>query len=271
MTGREKICKVFIRVMIILLLTVTMVLPAKAQAAAGLSKTSVTLVKGKTFTLKVTGTTEAVTWSTNKKTISKLTNKKTNSVKIHAVKVGRSTVTAKVGGVAYECKVRVVNPKISKGKLSLKAGNTKRLKVRGGTGDIKWKSSNKSVAIVDITGKVIALKPGKTKITAIQNKKKMTCTVSVKRHIGAGTKTKKIWVATEKAWTEKVPVYKESTVIECLSCGEEFEDGNEYDKHELEHMLNGEEGRYTVKTIYVQTGTKTVSHKEEGYWITIRY
>lgn len=74
--------------------------------------------------------------------------------------------------------------KISKKKLELKVGQTKKLSVKNLTKKqkkkLKWKSSKKKVASVNKKGKVKAKKVGKTTITAKVGKKKFTCKVTVK-------------------------------------------------------------------------------------------
>ena len=45
---------------------------------------------------------------------------------------------------------------------------------------MKWKSSNSKIASVNSAGKVTGRKAGRAKITATVNKKKYTCTVTVK-------------------------------------------------------------------------------------------
>lgn len=79
--------------------------------AAKLNKTSITLEKGKTYTLKMKDTKKKVTWKTKNKKVAKLSSKKRSSVKIKAVKTGKTYITGKVGKKTYKCKVTVVAPK----------------------------------------------------------------------------------------------------------------------------------------------------------------
>ena len=159
--------------------TLTTASEVQAASKIGLNKTKLTLVVGKTYTLKTKGTSKKATWTTSKKSVAAISAKKKASVKITAKKVGKSTITAKIGKKTYKCVVTVVNPKISKSKLSLTVGNTSTLKVTGGTGTIKWASADKSIATVSNKGKVTTKKAGTVKITATQNGKKLTCTVTV--------------------------------------------------------------------------------------------
>ena len=72
-----------------------------------ISKTKITVTKGKTYTLKMNGTKQKVTWSSSSKKIAIVNSKG----KITAVKKGTTTIKAKVGGKTYSCKVVVQEPK----------------------------------------------------------------------------------------------------------------------------------------------------------------
>ena len=69
-------------------------------------------------------------------------------------------------------------PKLNKKKLTMCVGNKYTLKVKNGSGKVKWSSSDKSVASVK-KGKVTAKKAGSATITAKVKKKKLTCKVTV--------------------------------------------------------------------------------------------
>lgn len=68
-----------------------------------ISKKSITLQKGQTFTLKVNGTNQKVTWKSSNKNIATVSNKG----KVTAKKKGSVIITAKVGNQKYKCKVTV--------------------------------------------------------------------------------------------------------------------------------------------------------------------
>ncbi len=94
----------FVTVLLLLLLPVRMPGCVTAQAAVKISARSKTLVKGKTYTLKITGTKKKVTWSTSRKSVATVNSKG----KVTAVKQGKATITAKVGGKSYTCRITVV-------------------------------------------------------------------------------------------------------------------------------------------------------------------
>ena len=69
-----------------------------------LSKTNLTLVKGKTFILKVNHAVGKVTWSSSNKKVATVSSKG----KVTAKKKGTATITAKASGIKLRCKVTVV-------------------------------------------------------------------------------------------------------------------------------------------------------------------
>lgn len=151
-----------------------------------LNKTKLTLGKGETFSLKVSGTKSKPTWTTsNKKAVT------VKNGKITAKKAGKKavTITAKVNGATLTCKVTVKNApkKISLNKKSktLKKGKTFQIKVKfpknTASNKLTYKSSKSKVAKVDANGKIKALKKGQATITVTTfNKKKAKITITVK-------------------------------------------------------------------------------------------
>lgn len=72
--------------------------------------TSKKITVGQSFSLKVTGTTQKITWSTSNKKYATVSSKG----KVTAKKAGKVTITAKVGNKRLTCKLTIAN--ISKGK-----------------------------------------------------------------------------------------------------------------------------------------------------------
>ncbi len=141
----------------------SMINEVEAKAKVKLNKTKITLVKGKSTTLKVIGNKKKIKWSTSNKKIATVNSKG----KVTAKKKGAVTITAKIGSKKYKCKVTVKNPiKLNKTKVTLNKGKTYTLKVTGTKKKVTWSSSNKKVAIVNSKGKVTAKKKGIAYITA---------------------------------------------------------------------------------------------------------
>ncbi|MDF2544287.1 MAG: Ig protein [Herbinix sp.] len=78
-----------------------------AEAASlKISYKSLTLEVGKTKTLKVSGTTKKITWTSNKKSVATVSSKG----KVTAKAVGEAVITAEVSGKKLTCKVTVKEP-----------------------------------------------------------------------------------------------------------------------------------------------------------------
>lgn len=101
-------------------------------------------------------------------------------------------------------------PKLSKTKITMTVGQSKKLKVKGISKKrakrIKWKSSKKKVVTVTKTGKLKARKAGKATITAKVGKKKLKCKVVVKRKRKKSTKKKESNSSSKKMWLSKTSV-----------------------------------------------------------------
>ncbi|MCM1498296.1 MAG: Ig-like domain-containing protein [Clostridium sp.] len=75
----------------------------QAAAKERLSQTKVTITVGKSVTLKVKNTKKKVKWSTSNRKVAAVSKKG----KVTGKKAGKATITAKVGGKKYTCKVTV--------------------------------------------------------------------------------------------------------------------------------------------------------------------
>ncbi len=169
--------------------TVTVNVPA---TKVKLNTKKIYIVKGKSIKVKATMTpsdsSDTITWNSSKKSVATVSNGK-----IKAKKTGTTTITATTsGGKKVTCKVYVVKKatkatsiKLNKKKVSMKVGKSidlvPKVKPIKSTDTIKWKSSNKKIAMVDAFGTVVAKKKGKVTITATTSSgKKVTCKVTVK-------------------------------------------------------------------------------------------
>lgn len=172
---------------------VTVKSPGVKVIKVTLSKTKLTLTKGKTYTIKATvypsnATNKKVTYSSSKKSVATVTS----AGKIKAVKKGTATITAKAGSKKATCKVTVKNASVAcksiaftTKKLSLKVGSKANLKVTFNPSNtsnkkLTYTSTNKNVASVTSGGKVTAVKAGSATIIArTSNNKKAECAVTV--------------------------------------------------------------------------------------------
>lgn len=156
----------------VLLAVLLLAMPVQAKAAKPrLNKTSVTLLKGSSTTLKMKRTKKKVKWSSSKKQVATVNKQGV----VRARKKGTAVITAKVNGRSYRCRVTVKQPvtkiRLNRTSISLKTGKKYSLKATVGpkSADNKglvWSSSNPSVATVSSKGRVKAVGVGNAVITA---------------------------------------------------------------------------------------------------------
>lgn len=153
-------------------------IPVVTQVSAAtikLNTTNATVYTGGTLTLKVTGTSSKVKWSSGNKSLATVSEKGV----VSGLKAGSTTITATVGSKKYSCKITVKKPSISNSTLKLEKGKTATLSIKGAKGTITWKSSKTGIATVNSKGLVTAKANGTTTITATYNKVTYTCKVTV--------------------------------------------------------------------------------------------
>ena len=147
----------------------------QAATRVKLNTTKKTLIKGATYTLKITGTSKKVTWSSSNKKVATVNSKG----KVTAIGKGTATIKAKVGSKTYSCKVTVQSPSLNTTKRTMIKGTTYTLNVSGTTLSKKWSSSNKKVATVTSKGKVTAVGKGTATIKVTIGGKTYSCRVTV--------------------------------------------------------------------------------------------
>ena len=172
--GKKVVCKVTVK---------------SPATKISLNKTSATLEKGKTLTLKATITptdsTDNVTWSSTDTSIASV-----SKGKVTAKKAGTVTITAKTtSGQKASCKITVKPPvssvKLNKTSATVQKGKSITLKATINPSNainktVTWTTSNKNIATVS-GGKVTTKKAGTVTITAkTANGKKATCKITVK-------------------------------------------------------------------------------------------
>jgi uncharacterized protein YjdB len=174
-------------ILLLLCFLISAMVPVSASAAVKLNKKSVTVNVKKNYTLKLTGASGKVTWSSSNKKIATVSSKGV----VKGVKKGNCKITAKAGKKSYTCKVTVKQPvtsvKLNKTSASLEAGNIVTLKATASpstanTKTVTWSSSDTSIATVSDEGVVKGVGNGTATITAIAKDgsgKQASCKVTV--------------------------------------------------------------------------------------------
>ncbi|MBS7008405.1 Ig-like domain-containing protein [Anaerostipes sp.] len=179
-----KNCKKLLSIIVMIILVLAVTPSNNAEAASiKLNKKSITITKGKTYTLKVKGTKKKAKWSSSKKSVATVSKKG----KVTGKKRGSATITAKIGKKKYKCKVKVETPSLSATKKSIAAGSKYTLKLNGCSRSKKFYTSNNSVAAVSSKGVVTAKKQGTAKITVKISDKSYYCIISVYNQLGTRT------------------------------------------------------------------------------------
>lgn len=162
----------------IFMLIILLCVPTSVQAASKvkLNKTSITLMKANTYNLKVSGTSRKATWKSSNAKVASVTS----AGKVTAKKSGTATITARVRGKNYRCKVTVSGAKLNVTKKTITDDDTYQLKVANNKLAVKWKSSNTKVATVSSKGLVTGIKAGKTTITATIAQGSLKSVITVK-------------------------------------------------------------------------------------------
>lgn len=158
-----------------------------------LDKTSLEIIKGDTEIITATvkpddATEKKVEWSSADETIATVDK----NGKVTGTGGGVTTVTASIGDLEATCTVTVTVPvesiTLDKTSLTMKVGETATLKATVKPDDatdktVTWSSADKSIATVDKTGKVTAVKEGETVITAKAGDKTASCKVTVNNYV----------------------------------------------------------------------------------------
>ena len=156
-----------------------------------LDETTLKLTEGEARQLKATvnpenATNRTVEWKSSDTTIATVEE----TGKVTAVKAGDATITATADGKTAECQV-TVEPKIvpvesiqlDETTLKLTEGEARQLKAtvnpeNATNRTVEWKSSDTTIATVEETGKVTAVKAGDATITATADGKTAKCQVT---------------------------------------------------------------------------------------------
>ena len=172
---------------ILLMMMITLLSMPCTASAAKLNTTSLSLLKGRSYKLKVKGTSKRVSWSSSKSSVASVGK----NGKVTAKQKGKAVITASFGSKKLKCKVTVKQPvtsvKLNKSSFTIKQGKTKTLKVSVGPDNankkkVYWSSSDTAVAVVDSYGTVRGVGGGMAVITAAATDgsgRSASCTVNV--------------------------------------------------------------------------------------------
>lgn len=148
-----------------------------------LSAQKISLENGQSKRLKATVSTgHSATYKSSKSSVASVDARGL----ILAKKPGTSTITVTADKTSVSCKVTVKQPtvKLSKSSIYLYRKGTAKLSVTSTSKTApKWKSNKKSVATVDQSGLVTAVKNGTAIITVTVDGVSKTCTVTVRKPI----------------------------------------------------------------------------------------
>lgn len=148
---------------------------ANTKEAITLSKNSVRVIVGDKTKLTINGTKEKVTWSVKDKKIATVSS----SGYVKGIKKGTTTVSAKILGKTYTCKVTVEQPELSMNSYLGVVGNETSITVSGTTQKITWTSSNEKITTVTVGGKVKFHSEGSATIAATVGNQTYYCYTTI--------------------------------------------------------------------------------------------
>lgn len=175
---RQGVLKV-LALSILMILSISLLTPAKAYALEKMGTITLNPGKTKQLTVKVSGE-AGITWSSSDPAVCATIN---TSGLIQAYNSGKCYIYAKVnGGKNYRWTVKVPTLKINKKSLTLlkkRDGSTLKLTPKAARKEASWTSSNPKVATVSSSGKVTPRNTGNTLITATWGNMTVSCSVQV--------------------------------------------------------------------------------------------
>ncbi len=151
----------------------------EAATKVKLNKTKATIYVGKSVQLKIKGTKSKVKWTSNKKSVAKVSS----NGKVTGKKAGKAVITAKVGKKKYKCNITVkTNKKDSKlsmlKQITINVGEGAKLTVKGTSKKINWSVDNKKIVSVK-DGIIKGLRNGKAVVSAKVDGQVLRCSVTV--------------------------------------------------------------------------------------------
>ena len=178
-------------VMSVVALILTGIITTVAMAAPKLSKTKVTVKIDSAVTIKIKGGKAAGKWKVKNAKVAKIKKSTKTYAKVVGLKAGKTALSVKIGKKTCKCALTVKEaPKLSAKKVSLKIGDTRKIKISGTAKKVTWKSLSPKIATVIVNKKnpkaavVKAVGSGNTTIVVQAGKKKVKCVVTVAKEAG---------------------------------------------------------------------------------------
>lgn len=167
--------RLIIGILVIIVLVLLLLLGAK-RYQNGLNKTNIELYVGDHYKLALKKQVKEVTWHSQNSEIARVDQQG----EIEAKKSGKTVVSAKTSKQTYRCDIRVKErPKLSESSMTLKAGQTKKLKLLNTDEEPQWSIEDHKIAQVSDNGTVKALEVGHTYIVASLNDETYKCFINV--------------------------------------------------------------------------------------------
>lgn len=132
------------------------------QGALSLDTTSIKLGIGQEYNLKLNEACDSVTYTSSNENVATVTKEGL----VHALKKGKTVITAESGGKTVSCRVKVSYTGLSYSSCTIYKGEVLRLHLLDAKGKVRWRSDNKKVAVVK-KGMVTGIKKGKATISAV--------------------------------------------------------------------------------------------------------
>ena len=149
------------------------------KTSVTISDTSISIERGETCMLTATASnSSAITWKSSKKSVATVNEYGI----VTGIKPGEAIISAIADGTVKTCTLKVKSPtiKLSMTKIKLYRGQTAKLSaVVSSSVPPVWKTNKKSVATVDETGAITAVKHGIAYITATVDGVSRSCEVTV--------------------------------------------------------------------------------------------
>ncbi|MBO7710690.1 MAG: Ig-like domain-containing protein [Lachnospiraceae bacterium] len=162
--------------LLVCLLTVIPAWKVKAAPAAPVQlKKKLALARYQKVKLIAKNASGTISWSSSDPEVATVTKRGIVRTKT----AGKCRIVARAGGKKYVCRLTVKPLAITTESLLMVKGRQMTLTLNSPDVTPAWSSSDRSIASVDESGLVRAIKPGKCLITAVYKKEKMTCRVEV--------------------------------------------------------------------------------------------